>query len=143
MLFGLLLMQTLQGQSVFIKLPKTCISLPHFLIAAGTPSLETTKIVSLLIFSIFVSAFFRDQWTLKVQVTEFGLVLRSLSWSPISIVSNISSIFLNDSPIPNSMEALPAESFTRTICSRVDEKYECHFSLKHKLQQENPSHIYT
>ena len=136
MLFGLLLLQTLQGQSVLIKLPKICISLPHFSIAAGTPSLETTKIVSLLIFSIFVSAFFRDQWTPLVQVSGFRPVLRSLSWSPISIVSNISSIFLNDSPIPNSMEALSSESLTRTICSNVDEKYVCHFSLKFKYKQE-------
>ena len=63
MLFGLLLLQTLQGQSVFPKLPKICISLPHFSMAAGTPSFDTTKIVSLLIFSIFVSAFFGDQRT--------------------------------------------------------------------------------
>ena len=57
MLFALLLLHTLQGQSVLTKLPKICINRPHFSIAAGTPSFETTKIVSLLIFLIFVSAY--------------------------------------------------------------------------------------
>ena len=122
MLFTLLLLQTLQGQSVLTKLPKTCISRPHFSIAAGTPSLETTKIVSLLIFSIFVSA---CQGILglfgRTRNGVQNLIQESLAWSPISIVSNIWSIFLNDSPIPNSIEVLPAESLTRTICSKADE----------------------